>query len=83
MVSRVLVDGGSSSNILFWDAFQRIGIEKEEIRLIKTTLHAFNGGEVKPLGIIALAVYALQEKRPSMACDSHVFKKMLLQVLIK
>ena len=58
MVSRVLVDGGSSSDILFWDAFQRIGIENEEIRPIKTSLHAFNGAKVKPLGIIVLPVYA-------------------------
>ena len=58
MVSRVLVDGGSSFDILFWDAFRRMGIEKEEIRPVKTSLHTFNGDEVKPLGIIALRIYA-------------------------
>ena len=54
MVSRVLVDGGRSSDILFWEAFQRIMIDKEMIRLVKTSLHAFNGLEVKPLGVVAL-----------------------------
>ena len=35
-----------------------MGIEKDEIRTVKTSLHAFNGTEVKPLGVIALPVYA-------------------------
>ena len=61
MVSRVLVDGGSSSDILFWDAFQRMGIKEEEIRPIKTSLHSFNGAEVKPLRVIALPVYVADQ----------------------
>ena len=36
LVSRVLVDGGNNSDILFWDAFRRMGTEKEEIRTVKT-----------------------------------------------
>ena len=61
MVSRVLVDGGSSSDILFWDAFRRMGIKEEEIQLIKTSLHAFNGAEVKPLRVIVLPIYAADQ----------------------
>ena len=57
LVSRVLVDGGSSSDILFWDAFQMMGIEKEEIQPVKTLLHTFDGVEVKPLRVIAFPVY--------------------------
>ena len=34
-----------------------MGIKEEEIRPIETSLHAFNGAEVKPLGVIALPVY--------------------------
>ena len=59
LVSRVLVDRGSSSDILFWDAFLRMGIKEEEIWPIKTLLHAFNGAEVKPLGVIVLPIYAV------------------------
>ena len=39
MVSRVLVDGGSSLDILLWEAFQRMGIDKEVIQPAKTYLH--------------------------------------------
>ena len=34
-----------------------MGLKEEEIRPIKTLLHAFNGAEVKPLGVIVLPVY--------------------------
>ena len=33
-------------------------IENEEIHPVKTSLHTSNGDEVKPLGIIALRIYA-------------------------
>ena len=58
LVSKVLVDGGSSSDILFWDAFQRMRIKQEEIWPVKASLLAFNGAEVKPLGMIVLPMYA-------------------------
>ena len=54
----MLVDGRSSYDILFWDAYRRMGLKEEEIRPIKISLHAFNGAEVKPLGIVVLPVYA-------------------------
>ena len=38
-----------------------MGVEKEEIQPVKTSLHAFNGTEVKPLGVIALPTYATDQ----------------------
>ena len=35
-----------------------MGLKREEILPIKTSLHAFNGAEVKPLGMVVLPVYA-------------------------
>ena len=35
-----------------------MGLKKEEILPIKTSLHAFNGAKVKPLGMVVLPVYA-------------------------
>ena len=43
MVSRGLVDGGSTLDILFWEAFRRMRIDKEIIQLVKMFLHTFNG----------------------------------------
>ena len=57
MVSRVLVDGRCNSYILCWENFPRMGIDKEMIWPVKTSLHAFNGVEVKAPGVIALQVY--------------------------
>ena len=59
LVSRVLVDEQSSSDIPFWDAFRRMEIKEKEIRPVKTSLHAFNGVEVKLLGVIVLPLYAV------------------------
>ena len=38
-----------------------MGIEKEMIRTVKTSLHAFNGVEVKPLRMIALPIYEVDQ----------------------
>ena len=43
MVSMALVEGGSSSNILFWEAFRRMCVDKEMTQPVKTSLHEFNG----------------------------------------
>ena len=59
LVSRVLVDGGSISDVLFWDAYQRMGLKEEEIWPIKTSLLAFNGAEVKPLRMVVFPIYAV------------------------
>ena len=38
-----------------------MGIKQEEIQPIKTSLHAFNGAEVKLLRVIVLPVYAVDQ----------------------
>ena len=35
-----------------------MGIDKEMVQPVKISLHSFNGVEVKPIGMIALLVYA-------------------------
>ena len=57
MVSRVLIDGRSSSNIIFWDAFQKMGISEDLIYPVTTLIHAFNGAKVALVGTIALPLY--------------------------
>ena len=54
VVSRVLVDSGSSSDILYWDAFQKLGFEQNNLRPTTCTLVGFGGERVKALGVITL-----------------------------
>ena len=59
IVSQVLVDEGSSSDVIFWNALQRMGVVKELIQPVNTHIYAFNGKKVNPIGTIALPVYAV------------------------
>ncbi|XP_065639025.1 uncharacterized protein LOC136071528 [Quercus suber] len=55
-VHRVLIDNGNSADILYYLAFQQMGIN--EVRLIPTSalLVGFGGTRVFPIGLITLAV---------------------------
>ena len=53
---RVLVDNGSSTDILYYPAFQQIGIDKERLILTNASLVGFGGIRVLPLSAITLSV---------------------------
>ncbi|KAK6153353.1 hypothetical protein DH2020_012992 [Rehmannia glutinosa] len=53
-VKRVLVDNGSSADILFYDAFEKMRIGRELLKPMKTPLVGFTGEAVEPEGIITL-----------------------------
>ena len=53
---RVLVDNGSSANILYYLAFQQMGIGKERLILTNAPLVGFGGTRVLPLGAITLSI---------------------------
>ena len=53
---RVLVDNGSSADILFYPAFQQIRIERERLVLTNAHLIGFGGTRVYPLGAVTLPV---------------------------
>ena len=55
---RVLVDNGSSANILYYPAFQQMRIDKERLTPTNAPLMGFRGTRVFPLGAITLAVRA-------------------------
>ena len=53
---RVLVDNGSSADILYYPAFQQMMIDRERLIPTNASLVGFGGSRVFPLGIITLSV---------------------------
>ncbi|GAV88331.1 hypothetical protein CFOL_v3_31754, partial [Cephalotus follicularis] len=55
-VKRVLLNSGSSANILYKLAFDQLRIPEDQLKLVKTPLIGFTGETVLPLGSIDLSV---------------------------
>ncbi|XP_026458613.1 uncharacterized protein LOC113359150 [Papaver somniferum] len=57
-IKKVLIDGGSSVNVLFYDTFKRMELNDEQLMSSYYTIYGFNGAPTKPLEDIVLEVKA-------------------------
>ena len=64
ILGRVLIDGGSSAEVLFWDAFQKMGLEEQMLVPVESPLIAFDGTRVFPKGTTRLMVHAAERTLP-------------------
>ena len=53
---RVLVDNGSSADILHYPAFQQVRIDREQLVPINNPLVGFGGMRMFPIGVVTLSV---------------------------
>jgi len=53
-VKRVLIDPGSSANILYYDAFERLGLAPEQLQTFKGILTGFTDEQVHVRGYVTL-----------------------------
>ena len=55
-VNRMLVDNGSTIDIIYLDAYKRLGLTESELSPMTSPLYEFTGDHVIPKGMIKLAV---------------------------
>ena len=53
-IHRILVDNGSSMDILYFKAFERMGLKVNDFNLSPNPVYGFTGDSVVPLGVISL-----------------------------
>ena len=53
-VHMMLVDNGSSVDILYYQAFQRMGLKVSNLKHSPNPIYSFTGDSVIPLGVISL-----------------------------
>nr|XP_009420911.1 PREDICTED: uncharacterized protein LOC104000553 [Musa acuminata subsp. malaccensis] len=62
-VRRVMVDTGSSANVLYLDAFKKLGLSTKDLSPMSSALTGFTGDSISPLGTTTLPVTIGEEPR--------------------
>ncbi|XP_064947540.1 uncharacterized protein LOC103974979 [Musa acuminata AAA Group] len=53
-VKRIMVDTGSLADILYFDAYQKLGLPRDSMKPVSSALTGFTGDSISPLGAITL-----------------------------
>uniref|UniRef100_A0A2N9GFR2 Uncharacterized protein n=1 Tax=Fagus sylvatica TaxID=28930 RepID=A0A2N9GFR2_FAGSY len=83
---RVLIENGSSADIIYLTAFQQMKIGKDQLQPIETPLVGFAGTSVYPLGMVTLQIIAEQvhqtlivEERQNIAEPTEELEEIVLK----
>ncbi|KAL2250014.1 UNVERIFIED_CONTAM: Retrovirus-related Pol polyprotein from transposon opus [Sesamum indicum] len=63
IVRKVLIDNGSSADIILWDVLVKMGLENTKLESVRTPLVGFGGTEIVPLGTLDLPVSMGEDPR--------------------
>ncbi|XP_024018771.1 uncharacterized protein LOC112090818 [Morus notabilis] len=74
-VCRILVDNGSSVDLLYSDCLEKIGIQKEQLEKTSRPLYGFTGDSVIPQGTIRLPITAREKPQQTTTMASFVVIK--------
>ncbi|XP_031116910.1 uncharacterized protein LOC116020581 [Ipomoea triloba] len=56
IVHRILVDNGSSVNVMYYDAFTKLGLPRNQLKEVRTPLSGFTGDSIETEGSVVLPV---------------------------
>ncbi|XP_021718848.1 uncharacterized protein LOC110686537 [Chenopodium quinoa] len=62
-VDRILIDGGSSANIIYISAFNELKLDRKDLKRVNYEVTGFNGSGLTPEGIIELSVRVVERSR--------------------
>ena len=64
-VHRILVDNGSSIDILYYQTFQKMGLKNSDLRPSPNPIYGFTGDSITPMGVITLPMTVGEYPRES------------------